>query len=780
MEKYRIATGENKTCKNWKNTELTWEQLVKKLEKPLRTRETIEEFLRMKNNPAEKEKCDKIKDIGAFVGGWVTKGKDGKYRRKRASVLSRSLLTLDLDNAFETLFDKLEKTLYVSGLNYIVYSTHSHTLKNPRLRLILSFTQNLSSVDEMEGFYEWLAEEVTKELALTEEIDPTSYQRERLMYFPSCASDGEYYFKYKTDGISLDYSEYLKNFEFAEYTKVGKNIKWQKDDGTGKPGIIGAFNRTYDVTSCIDNFLTDIYEGPDERGRYTYKAGGGSSGLHIKDDGRLCQSYHHHDPARTHKNSENPRQCNAFDLIMIHKFDDDQSRIDECIQWCADQKYVKDDERYRLETFGPQWDKKHIKRKDDFDMPKLSKSNLAILLDHVGIKLKYNELQQQIEIDGRPWMDEDVGILKDLCQEYHFVSMELSYLRIHSIQIAKDNSYHPIREYLDNLPEWDGIKRIDTIFSTYFDAMDCEYTRKVARMLFAAAAKRIYEPGCEAQFMVVLSGTQEIGKSTFWRQIADPWFSDSMRFADMSDPKKTAEQVMGKWFLEFQEMAGMSKAELGDAKSCITSQVINCRLAYARATVALPMQCLLVGTINPDGHGYLRDPTGNRRWLTISVTKRLLDTLPRDQLWAEAKTFYKTEVLRLEGEAKKQAGEIEKENLAVDDKRGVIADYLDIKIPPSKIWDAMSIRDRQLFIQGHWEALDQDIKIKKSELVERTYVCPYDVWCECFQEPIQKMERRHSISIKIALTSLGWEVETKKRLRYYGPQRIRHRPDNNI
>lgn len=775
MEKYSISTGDNRMCKDWRNIELTWEELIKKLESPLRTKETIEEYMAM-----EKGQQGDIKDIGGFVGGHILKGKNGKRQRKRHSVQYRSLLTLDIDNALFDIFDKLEKTLYASGLNYIVYSTHSHTTKNPRLRLIIPFYQNLSSVDELDGFYEWLAEEITKELDFTQEIDPTSYQEERLMYFPSCASDGDYYYKSKSNGIDLDYSEYLKNFEFAEYDKVKKKIKWQKDDGTNKPGIIGAFNRTYDVASCIDNFLTDVYEGPDERGRYTFTSGDGKSGLHIKDDGKLCQSYHHHDPARNKKGTEEPRQCNAFDLIMIHRYDDDQNRINECIKWCAEQKYVKDDEIYRIETHGPQWDKKHIKRKDDYDMPKLSKSNLKILLDHIGIKLRFNELLQQLEIDGRPWQDEDVGILKDLCQEYHFVSMEQSYLRIHSIQIAKENGYHPVKEYLDNLPPWDGVNRIDTLFSTYFDAKDCEYTRKVARMLVAAAVKRIYEPGCEAQFMVVLSGPPEIGKSYFWRNLADPWFSDSMKFADMSDPKKTAEQLMGNWILEFSEMAGMNKSELGDAKSCITSQVDNCRLAYARGTVALPRQCLFVGTINPDGHGYLKDPTGNRRWLTIEVTERLQDTLDRDQIFAQAKTFYKTEVLRLEGEAKKQAQEIEKQNLAVDDKRGVIADFLEIPIPESKIWDVMSIRDRQLFIQDNWEMLDESIKLDRNKLRQRTYISPYEIWCECYGEPMQKFERRHSLALNLILTSLGWEITTQKRLKYYGPQRIRHRPDNVI
>ena len=126
-----IAEGLSVTSKSWKNVKITWANLVERLATPTITPETYKKFM-----SANKAEQGHIKDVGGFVGGFLTNGK-----RDKTNVLYRQLITLDVDFShsnfwwdFTMLFD----------CTAIIHSTHKSCLEKPRHRLIIPLDREVS------------------------------------------------------------------------------------------------------------------------------------------------------------------------------------------------------------------------------------------------------------------------------------------------------------------------------------------------------------------------------------------------------------------------------------------------------------------------------------------------------------------------------------------------------------------------------------------------------------------------------------------------------------
>jgi hypothetical protein len=136
----------------------------------------------------------------------------------------------------------------------------------------------------------------------------------------------------------------------------------------------------------------------------------------------------------------------------------------------------------------------------------------------------------------------------------------------------------------------------------------------------------------------VLEGPQGIEKSSSIRILAShDWFTDALTLG--ADPKVMIEQTRGKWVVEIPELGGMTNKDVESVNAQLSRQTDRARPAYGRTAVEVPRQFILVGTNNPEaGVGYLKDTTGNRRFLPVRVKGFDLKALARDrdQLWAEA------------------------------------------------------------------------------------------------------------------------------------------------
>jgi predicted P-loop ATPase len=241
-----------------------------------------------------------------------------------------------------------------------------------------------------------------------------------------------------------------------------------------------------------------------------------------------------------------------------------------------------------------------------------------------------------------PLRDVDVGAIQEWVQDAALRRLSKDTMHQAAELVAHEHPFHPVRDYLDGL-EWDNTPRLNTWLSYYFgvqrlkaDAQIGEdYVDAIGRMFLISAVARIFKPGCQCDYMLVLEGPQGNLKSSAVGILADRWFSDHL--PDLhANPKDVSQHLNGKWIVELGELAALLKADASAIKSFITRRVERYRRSYGRRDTFEPRQCVFVGTTNEAT--YLRDPTGGRRFWPVVVVKIDLDALraDRDQLWAEA------------------------------------------------------------------------------------------------------------------------------------------------
>ena len=278
-----IALGNSRTTKKWKNRPMLWSELLERLAKETRTSETMAEYKAM-----SRDRQSEVKDVGGFVGGYCNNG-------SRSDIRHRSLLCLDADFADADLWPDWALTC---GNAAAIYSTHKHTPEKPRLRLVVPLSRDVDP-DE----YQAIGRRVAYMLGI-DKFDDTSYQPQRMMYWPSCSQDGEYVFDY-VDAPLLDPDEVLSTYHdwrdvsswpmSSRVAEVVKRAGVKQGDPLEKGGLVGAFCRAYfPIQDAIEAFVP-VYQ-PCDGGRYTYTEGSTAAGVVVYDD-RFTYSHHGTDPA---------------------------------------------------------------------------------------------------------------------------------------------------------------------------------------------------------------------------------------------------------------------------------------------------------------------------------------------------------------------------------------------------------------------------------------------------------------------------------------------------
>lgn len=372
------------------------------------------------------------------------------------------------------------------------------------------------------------------------------------------------------------------------------------------------------------------------------------------------------------------------------------------------------------------------------------------------------------------WSDSDFASLKVYLDRGYGVYAP-SKTKDALLAVASERAYHPVKEYLDALPEWDGVERIDTLLTEYLGAEDSAYTRAVIRKTLAAAVARIYQPGTKFDSVLILNGPQGIGKSTLFARLAGAWFSDSLTLTDMRD-KSGPEKLQGYWILELGELAGMKKTDVETVKSFLSRVDDKYRASYGLNVESHPRQCVIVGSTNTES-GFLRDITGNRRFWPVRVDgesrRKPWQISGEDvlQIWAEAKSVYKSgERLYLEGDVAAMATSEQAEAMETDDREGLVRTYLDTLLPEN--WDFMSLYDRRNFLNGSEFGGE-----RQTGTVRRTMVCNMEIWCECFGRESSALKKIDSYEISGIMRKIeGWVkyTETKNGMSgfpIYGKQR---------
>ncbi len=282
----------------------------------------------------------------------------------------------------------------------------------------------------------------------------------------------------------------------------------------------------------------------------------------------------------------------------------------------------------------------------------------------------------------------------------HEFGLEAPVNLMHDVTALISHRYrvHPVREYLTGLV-WDGVPRIDTWLKDYCNAQAFEpYLSEVSRKFLLAMVKRVFEPGCQWDYVLVLEGKQGTYKSSTARAlVGDKWFMDNL--PELKD-KDAMLNLQGKWLIELGELANIKKTDYNQVKAYLIRRTDTVRAHYGRIHADAPRQSVFIGTVN-EGQ-YLKDPTGNRRFWPVHVglcdAKRL--SQDRDQLFAEAMHVYKTtnEMLMLSGEAANQAAEAQDEK-RIDDLNSEMLDAFKEfqESDASKDFDFTKFKMRDLF-----------------------------------------------------------------------------------
>lgn len=783
-----ISTGNSRKDKFWKSKSVTWDEFTERLSHTTVTSETQVEYRKMK-----KFQQDNVKDVGGFVAGEL---KDG--RRRKENVISRSVITLDMDYAdnVENIISNIEM-LY--DYTCCIYSTHKHTPERPRLRIIIPLLRHVTA-DEYQAVSRMIAKQIGIEL-----FDDTTYEPNRLMYWPSTSADGEYFFKV-IDGEFLNPDSILSLYKDWKDTSswpvslrqtavIQKAVKKQEDP-LEKKGMVGAFCRSYTIVETIETFLSDIYAPSVIQDRYDYIPADSSAGVIIYEN-KYAYSHHATDPACG-------KLLNSFDLVRIHRYGDMDDGADEkkqllsykaMVEFCREDEKVKrqlskEREEDIREEFDNDWELNLEINKNGTVKDTLSNITEILRHDSMFRAISYNELSHTIDVNGQlpwkqvkqGWSDSDLSCAKVYLDKKYGIWSPGKF-KDALLAGASERSFHPIKDYFNSLPAWDGIERVDTLLINYFDAEDNIYTRDVMRKTLAAAAARIYEPGIKFDYVLILNGDQGIGKSTFFSKLAGRWFSDSLTISDMRD-KAAAEKLQGYWVLELGELAGLRKMDVETVKSFITRTDDKFRQSYGVSVENHPRQCIIVGTTNAE-KGFLRDVTGNRRFWPVQVKlgkKSIWDELTQNevnQIWAEVIVKYKAgEELTLKGESAVMAYQHQQEAMEEDDREGLVRDYLNTLLPDN--WDEMDLFQRRNFLVGDSEFGTETLL----GTVKREKVCIQEIWCECFGKKKEDIRRSDSFEIQGILVKIGgWKRYRgnkfgKMRIPIYGPQLTYIRDEN--
>ena len=780
----RLSIGNSRMDKKWNAVEMELSEFRDRISQTKRTAETVEQYRKL-----GKAKQDDIKDVGGFVLGTLKIG-----RRKKDCVLTRSGLSLDMDYATPDIIDQIEMFF---SFHCLFYSTHKHTPEKPRLRLIIPLSREVTP-DEYCAVARKVADEIGIEL-----FDDTTYEPSRLMYWPSTSSDGEFIFR-EVEGEPLNPDEVL-----AKYTDWHNTAEWpvskrqqsvvQRDikkqaDPLEKPGMVGAFCRTYSVVEAIDTFIPEVYKHSTMPGRYDYIPADSQAGVVLYED-KFAYSHHATDPACG-------KLMNAFDVVRIHKFGSLDARADadtdptKLPSFKAMQELAVQDERVKIQLakervsiakseFDEEIDEENWQTLLELDKSgkvKDTLNNIANIIRYdPNLKaIVYNEFKSTIDAVGdlpwkqvKPgWSDADLANAKLYFERVYGIWSPTKFKDALLAVVSAERLYHPIKEYFSTL-QWDGVERLDTLLIDYMGAEDTPYVRAVTRKTLTAAVARIYEPGIKFDSILILNGPQGVGKSTFFSLLGRQWYSDSLSISDMRD-KTSAEKLQGYWILELGELAGIKKVDVETVKSFVTRTDDKYRQSYGIMVESHPRTCIIVGSTNSEG-GFLRDITGNRRFWPVHVTgtgkHRPWEMESVDQIWAEAIVRYREgEELYLKGSVAAEAYVRQQEAMESDDREGIVADYLDTLLPDD--WDNMDLYQRRSFLSG-----SEFGGVPNTGTMLRERVCIMEIWCECFGKERQNLKRTESYEVESILNKIpGWKrydgnASGKMRIPGYGIQK---------
>lgn len=199
--------------------------------------------------------------------------------------------------------------------------------------------------------------------------------------------------------------------------------------------------------------------------------------------------------------------------------------------------------------------------------------------------------------------------------------------------------YHPLKEYLDGLPPWDGetdyIDRLAAMVhvkESPHSPLQQDKSRErndlsetpvrfadiLKRWMVSMIAAALNETVVN-QVILTLIGRQGSYKTSFMQHILPPVLSEYYTTKSNSSrmTKDDLFTMTENLVINLEEIDTMPPSELNQLKAMVTQRYVDERRAYGRNKVHLPHVASFVATGN--NLQFLTDDTGNRRWLPFEV-----------------------------------------------------------------------------------------------------------------------------------------------------------------
>lgn len=339
-------------------------------------------------------------------------------------------------------------------------------------------------------------------------------------------------------------------------------------------------------------------------------------------------------------------------------------------------------------------------------------------------RLRFNQLTKEMELDGNSLEDFHVAEFRRIMHAERFKSKKGD-VQDEMEADARRNQFDPLTTYLQGL-KWDERPRLDDWLTAYLGTPSTHYSRTVGRKSMVGAVARALSPGCKNDTMPVLEGEQGTGKSTALRYLfGDRFFIDHLPDFHSKD---SFQQLQGAWCVEVAELSALTKADVKDVKQFLSRLVDKFRPPFGRLPIQVPRRSVFWGTVNPEEGGYLRDPTGARRFWPIETKAIDTDAIlrDRDQLWAEAVAAF-----------------IAGEKWHLDDD----SDIADAKAEQAKRREVHPWEP----VLDTWLRTEKHLKVTVSEALTKGVKLDPD-----------RQEPRHGRQIGASLRALGWIANTER------------------
>lgn len=774
----------------------------------------FEEFCNLLQNECKKPAHDRTAG-GAYVGGYDLGGKS------KASIESRCIVALDFDDLKGTTQDEAFKTIHeqLKDYEYFAHTTYNSNPTAPRIRILLPLEYEITANDphyDLQDVYS--ATVYTLALMVNPEwLDGTCAQINQCMYMPRQRPDGPDIVFYHNQGARV--SPVTEKGQIREIRATFDRIRPLKaadqDAQTGskgrkpanpleKTGWVGAFCRTYGISEAIERYCSDYYR-QDGADRYTWVNGHSEKGIKSYND-VLAYCYHNTAPiASIHDH-------NAFDLVRLTLFSHldegqgyrentrptDKASYKAMVELCKNdpavvQQYDEDQMQHVRNVFGVEatdddaW-MKDLRLIGKTQQPDSNPHNIRLMLENLpalkgGIKYD-NFSHRKVGLD-LPWND-DVHQWEDIDTANTRIYLDEIMGRAASKDTIIDaieatahaNAYDALQEYINHLPEWDGVPRVDTLLIDYLGAEDdpAGYTRMVTRKHMVAHIARALVPACKYETMLILQGPQGCGKTSFVGNLAPApeWYQNEL--PPLKDKDKDNRMLLnGKWILETAELVAFKKSDQEAFKNFLSLQWDEYRKPFGREIERHPRRCILWGTTNQ--LEFLRDSTGERRYWPVACHMKDSNKDPRkdlpkdrDQIWAEALHYYnEKESTYLDKQQEILLKQVQERFKESDPKLQQVIDFLET--PICEDWNNLPLYEKRKIINGirdderHGLLPDKPLK-----LMQRNTITRRELWCECFGNDESTLNKASFRELQDLLENVpGWQRVNKEK-RIYGYQ----------